>query len=440
MIFVACLIFVSTSLGQEATKSNGLKQSAESDQEVEAMPLLLQTIPDYKTTTLTGDWGGARTELAEQGITFDLSLTQILQGNAHGGKDTNSAFRYSGSTDYILTFDTARLGLWPAGSLKIHGETQFGQSINSKVGSLMSANADALFPVPDDTGITTLTEVVYTQFFSEHFGIQLGKIDFRSGDTNVFANSETTQFMNLAFLANPCILNFAPYSALTATVIFRPTDWLTTVVNVIDTNGSPTETGFNTAFHSPQGTTIINEWDFTIKPFGLPGHQRFGWVWTSKDQQLFNQNARIPPLAILQRQLGGNEMRSDNYCVYWNFDQYVHVEEEDPTQGVGVFGRFGWAPEEVNAINTFYSIGVGGKGIVPKRDNDTFGIGYYYMNLSDDLPSFLGMNSEQGVEVYYNIEITPWMHITPDLQVIINPGGGDNDVAVVYGMRMQMAL
>jgi porin len=85
-------------------------------------------------------------------------------------------------------------------------------------------------------------------------------------------------------------------------------------------------------------------------------------------------------------------------------------------------------------------MGLGGKGILPERDRDTFGLGYYYVDLSNDLPSFLGMHSEQGVEAYYNVEITPWLHVSPDLQIIVNPGGGDNDVAVVYGLRMQMSF
>ncbi len=36
---------------------------------------------------LSGDWGGARTELAGKGITFDMSLTQIGQGIVGGGGD-----------------------------------------------------------------------------------------------------------------------------------------------------------------------------------------------------------------------------------------------------------------------------------------------------------------------------------------------------------------
>ena len=85
---------------------------------------------------------------------------------------------------------------------------------------------------------------------------------------------------------------------------------------------------------------------------------------------------------------------------------------------------------------------MGGKGIFDARDNDTFGIGYYYLDLSDDLPRILDLSSEQGVELFYNIEISKSIHITPDLQWIIDPGagfkGGDN--AVVFGVRMQMSF
>jgi porin len=64
------------------------------------------------------------------------------------------------------------------------------------------------------------------------------------------------------------------------------------------------------------------------------------------------------------------------------------------------------------------------------------------VKLTDELPDRLNIHSEQGVELYYNIEVTHWFHLTPDLQVIVNPGGGigDRDVAVVYGIRGQMSF
>jgi porin len=47
-----------------------------------------------------------------------------------------------------------------------------------------------------------------------------------------------------------------------------------------------------------------------------------------------------------------------------------------------------------------------------------------------------------GIELPYNVEITPWLHITPDLQVIVRPGGGfrDRETAIVYGLRMQVSF
>jgi porin len=300
--------------------------------------------------------------------------------------------------------------------------------------------------VPDDPGMTTLSDFYYTQFFSEHIGIAFGKIDFRGGDQNVFAHDENTQFMNLALLANPVLLSYAPYSALTAGVFFKPTEWLSGSVIVLDSYGRPDTTGFDTAFHTPNGMTLLSEWDFTIRPFGLPGHQRVGFAYARKTFKELDQDLRLglPGIRSLRRLVGNlanPETRPDDWCLYYNFDQYVYTEKADPTQGVGLFGRFGWSSGEANPISEFYSIGVGGKGIIPTRDNDTFGVGYYYVNLSDDLPSFFGLNSEQGVELYYNIEIAPWLHVSPDLQVIVDPGGSsDNDVAIVYGLRMHMSL
>ena len=83
---------------------------------------------------------------------------------------------------------------------------------------------------------------------------------------------------------------------------------------------------------------------------------------------------------------------------------------------------------------------VGGKGIFDERDEDTFGLGYYYLSMSDDMADFLGLGSEQGIELFYNIEVTPWLHITPDFQYIIDPGGGLADDAYVFGIRTQMSF
>jgi len=61
------------------------------------------------------------------------------------------------------------------------------------------------------------------------------------------------------------------------------------------------------------------------------------------------------------------------------------------------------------------------------------------MDLSNDLPPM--MHSEQAIEAYYNIKVTPWLEISPDFQIVVNPGGSDaQDVSLVYGLRMRFEL
>src|SRR5690348_15817914 len=62
---------------------------------------------------LTGDWGGMRDELSRMGVDFNVDVTQVLQGNATGGKRTGVA--YGGLADYELGFDSSKSGLWPGG-------------------------------------------------------------------------------------------------------------------------------------------------------------------------------------------------------------------------------------------------------------------------------------------------------------------------------------
>jgi len=435
-----------------------------------AMPSIIQALPDYTGDLahrkyLTGDWGGARTELAENGILFDLDVTQLLQGNARGGQDTNNAFRYSGSADYTLKLDTARMGLWPGGLFTFHGETKIGDNVNPKVGSLMAPNFQGLLPVPDDPGKTTLSEFYVMQALSEQFVLLAGKVDGTAlADANAFAGNQRTQFMNTGLRVNPVLFYATPYTTMAAGAVWLPTKWLQVVTAVADNDpdGAVTKTGFNTAFHGRDWYTIMQEFDFTIKPFDKPGHQRIGWFWTSRNFAELGGDGRIQFPQVVGRRLiarrfvprwarvlrFGNKLYSltdletsaDTWGLYYNFDQYLYTEADDPEQGVGVFGRFGFGGEP-SLFEQFYSIGLSGKGSLPERDRDTWGLGYYHANINDDINPVFGLHSEQGVEAYYSIEITPWCHITPDLQVIVNPGGSSrNDVAIVYGLRVQMSL
>lgn len=446
-MFLASLFIGTVVCAQQTTpKSEDHQESAPADAPASTPPKLLsliQELPDYSGEMgtrkyLTGDWNGERTKLAEKGLLYDLSLNQYLQGNTHGGKDTGNAARYSGDWSLHLKFDTARMGLWPAGLLELHAESSFGDFANDEAGS--SVNDEALFPSPGSRDVM-LSHVVYTQALAEWLAVFAGKLDTTQGDKNEFAWLHGDNFMHTNFRWNPVAARTTPYSTLGAGVVVLG-KWGHWSTMVYDTEGTPNVSGFDTAFDG--GTSVATELAFNIRPFDKPGHQTFAIVWSDKNFLALEQDSRAgivfdsTPILDL---LFGLERESSSWAALYNFDQYLYVEDEKSKQGVGLFGRFGYSDGEANPIEAFYSFGVGGKGIIPERDGDTFGLGYFYVDFSGDLPDFLNIDSTQGVELFYNIEVTPWMHITPDLQVIVDPGGNeDRDVALVYGIRGQISF
>ena len=78
---------------------------------------------------------------------------------------------------------------------------------------------------------------------------------------------------------------------------------------------------------------------------------------------------------------------------------------------------------------------------VASRKSDTFGVGYYYLGVSDQLkdlaPVLLPLQNEQGAELYYNIQVTPWCQITPDLQVV-SPFRERADTSLLAGLRAKI--
>ena len=49
----------------------------------------------------------------------------------------------------------------------------------------------------------------------------------------------------------------------------------------------------------------------------------------------------------------------------------------------------------------------------------------------------LSLRDEHGVELYYNVTVTPWCHVTPDLQMI-TPFRERADPSLIVGLRAKI--
>ena len=412
-------------------------------------------VPDYTgdfwtRQFITGDWDGERTDLANKGVQFGLEWNQYVQGVAGGGREQTA--EYGGNLDYTLDLDLMRMGLWKGALIKFRAESRYGNSVNNATGSILPVNTDADFPLNGKANqdiLVTITDLNFTQFLSEHLGVFFGKMDILDGDPNEFASGRgTSQFMNANFVFNPTLALRLPYSTLAAGVAWLPippgpNGSLTVVNTIMSTKDSSTTTGFQ---NFGDGTSWNPEIDSQYRLGDLPGGMNLGALY-SFDQQFATLNSRL----ILQPGESISIPKSGNtWAVYWSAWQYLFTMEpgklpidllkgEADQQGLGVFTRVGFADKETNPVRWAVSGGVGGRGMIPTRENDTFGIGYYYNSIQSlRILDVLGVkNSAQGFEAFYNFAVTRAFHVTADLQVV-GPVQERLQTATVLGLRASL--
>lgn len=381
---------------------------------------------------------GRELGLQRLGITFDADVTQFYQGVANGGR--TEEFLYGGHGDYVFNLDGETLFGQEGLFVQIRGEHRFGQDINTSTGALMPASILMSLPAFDKTEFI-LSEFTFTQFFSENFAVFMGKAAAIEGDPNAFAAGRgREQFSNLAFVANPVPLNAMPYATLTFGMVYTADPMFNQYLKFIVRNPSDTTTtsGFSELFKD--GVTLAVDGRLHTHFFGKSGHQLLGGVWSSSDYSALGQDPRIlfPPLGIPIAR------KSGTWTLFYNFDQYLVVDRCNPNRGWGLFGRAAISDGNPNPMHWFLSLGVGGTSPICGREQDSFGAGWYYIGLSDELGpianALLQPRDETGIELYYKATFSKWFELTTDLQFVEPAVQNGVSSAFVAGLRANIEL
>jgi porin len=385
---------------------------------------------------LTGDWWGHRSSLRDHGLTWEIYSTQFAQGVSSGG--LQHALEYDGRADYLLHVDGQKLGLWQGLFIDLHGETNYGQSANGLTGALMPINTAALFPVPQPS--TALTGVKVTQALSEQFVVFAGKINILDGFDQPFTGGArgVSGFMNTAMLVPIVALRTMPYSSLGGGfAVLKDLQPVVTVM-VLDPNNTPTVSGFQTLFD--RGMVLVGMANLPTNFLDRPGHQGFGFTYSNSK---YTDLSDLPFYVAdrLRGEFPPLPQKTGSWSLFYMFDQAIYVDPSDAKRSWGVFGNLGLADGDPSPVRWAANIGVGGSSPLRSRKLDTFGVGYYYVgasqNLIDLAPRILPLRDEHGVEAFYNVGITPWCHLTSDVQVV-TPIRDRVTTSLVYGMRLKI--
>ncbi len=380
---------------------------------------------------LTGDWGGKRTALEESGVVLKADMTLFYMGVASGG--VSREFRFSGHGDYTLLLNTSKLGGPQGLTVKLRAEHHFGQPMLGTTGALLPSNVTAVLPVSDSEELY-LVNALLLQQLSKSLCVFVGKLDTLDGDANDFAHGRgKTQFLNMAFVGTPIVSRTVPYCTLGAGFMYASTDGWVFNFAVLNARDTTRTSGLDELF--AHGVVLVPELRVPTRFFGLPGHQLIAASFSTSKYVALQQDPRVilPHVPLAEH--------SSSWAVVYNFDQYLFAEPTTPTRGWGVFGRFGIADADTSIIEWFLSFGIGGISPLRKTKTDRFGIGWYYAAASSKLgpllTNVLGMDDGQGVELFYNFEVTPAFHLTADMQ-IIDPGATRADTALLVGLRAHL--
>lgn len=361
--------------------------------------------PEFKDKA-TGDWGGLRTELKENGLEVELLLMPEGFDNFRGGIHRGCVGAFT--SDLKISVDTEKAFCWEGGKLFIDIQNHAGRNPTTDlVGDLQT------FDQYNSSPYFQVFELWYQQtFWCDTLRLKVGKINANT-EFSVIKNSY--YFLNNATQASQTILSFpdGPSPHLGANIFYSPCECWNIGFGIYAANQhddfgilSGSLDLFNPA---SSGAFMVGETGFFWEQaplFQRKGYFKFG-VWRHTGTFFKLQEG-------LQRGVSG-------YYLVLNQTLWQPCEESETERGIRGFLTFGQTDKSVGVIDWAISSGLTWTGLLKYREKDVFGFAPSYGHISSD--AGLPYPYELAWEGFYCWQITPWASLTTDLQYIVHPGG-----------------
>lgn len=380
---------------------------------------------------LTGDWGGKRTELADQGYTFFANLNGIVASNVSGGKDSGTAL----ATDLYagMTVDLQKALGWDGWTFNLSGIDRAGASIDDDVG-----------------GIYSVMQLVGGQtYFLYNLSLEKswanGKYAFKFGRitaTDDFAGSPFYGFYlnnsidgQIRAVLFDGVMTSYPFPVWGARFQYTPSDSFRAKLGVYQLTENmfdPDFHGTDFAIRDSDGVSVMGQLEWSWKSAGKPGHFNLGLNAVSFPMPDFNSDSTTNPF----------------FRYYAQADQQVTAEAVGSDQGLYLFGTLAYTDQQQPALVPLQvSLGAQYVGPFAGRNQDRVIFGTTYGQLGDDYAAEQRARGngdpdyEWVLELGYRIQFTKFAYVQPDIQYVVNPGGtGNIPDATVIGMQFGVSL
>ncbi|MFC2148558.1 carbohydrate porin [Bacteroidota bacterium] len=412
--------------GQSNTISNGSNQSSEI--QIDTVKKIAGNENFFEQKYITGDWWGARSLLENRGINFDLRYSSTYQGLIAG--TGQKSFDYGGKVNALINLETDKMRLWKGGNFNFHLEYRHGAAQTNPGGTIFAVNT-ALFLPSDSPTQLVATSINYTQKIGNGHRISIGKfnpIDVYASDP-FYGGWGVDRFMNVVLVAPPSGLIPVVFMGAITSINLEP---VTLTAIVFDPNDRTNDYFPGDLFKD--GVTIGANATAVTK---LAGRR------TSYGITGFYSTAEGTDYSTLGGGVINTSTKTGAFNINVQFKHNLQESSEHPDAAWGLSFKAGIADGNPNYVKSSVVVGIGGRPLFFGRHQDSFGVGYFYYNLSDVLEDsfnpLVSITDESGLEIFYTYAITPWLYISADLQYI-NPFRERFKNAFIGGLRTQIRI
>lgn len=365
-----------------------------------------------------------KSQWEEAGVTVGADLTGYANQLVSGDGDDDVAL--DGHLDVFVDLSSDKLGWWHGGSIRTHSEIHFGDARGNFGGALLPANTGALLPLGGKDRLV-MSSLYLAQSVGERSALLVGKINVLDllADDPVLGGWGTRRFQHIAFVAPPS--GVVPPTIMGAVFVHAsaPVSW---TFMVMDPNDRTNDYWVDGLFDDGVNLSIAPTWSGTWaeRPASLGLTLGYSSArGTNLEEVLLSPDLRT-----------GDKKGSYNVALAATY----RLVDSQVLEGKGLdtYLELATADGNPNPIQGSITFGVAGHGMVAHRPDDSFGVGAFWFDFSNDLQSavspLVDFRDESGIEAWYSFRMASHFDLTAGMQWL-SPANGNNGDAIVLGLR-----
>lgn len=392
---------------------------------------------------MTGNWGGFRDRLKNDGITTYGAFLVELAAAVDGGRSRGGAYAHQLNVG-------ARLDLGRVAGMK--GATAVVEFAYRDGENLSATRVGNLFEVQETFGggrIARLAELSIEQSIAnDAVNIKVGRI-FAGAD---FAfSSLTCEFQSNAFCGHPNSIPYNsgislyPVASWGVRLQFKPVHGLYVRTGAFEVNYSlNNKNGFDWSTRDATGVFVPVEIGLTTGTARYQGLVRVGGYYDSSHTPDSYRDVAGGSQAVSGLPA---QMRRGRWGLYAMVEHKVFAPSVDPARGLSVFGAVTLSDRDTAYFRSFVELGAVYTGPLRSRPHDTASLGVAYGGVSgariayqrDQALRTRGIQLQSNeiiIEANYNLKLGPWFSIRPNIQYVLRPGAlASNRDATVLGLQ-----